>query len=161
MSVNATIVGNLTADPIYKTTKNGKGYALFTVAETTKGRGDDEDRTVFYRAKVWDGKFGLAKKVAATLKKGQRLIVSGVLESYQEKVYVDDPDNPEDVKEVSRDVIQVLVFNIGPDMTFQDVTVAKSARSGDDDEEGSAPRRKRKGGSKSAADSLPEDDEEF
>lgn len=161
MSVNVTIVGNLTADPKYMTTRSGKGYALFTTAETTRGREGEEDRTVFWRCKAWDGKVGLAKKIAETLRKGQRVILTGVVESYQEKVYVDDADNPDDVKEVSRDVLQVTVFSIGPDLTFQDVTVTRSKR----EDEQEAPRRKRKGGSKPKAEpkdgDFGDDDEEF
>lgn len=156
MTVSITIVGNLTADPKFFTTKNGKGYALMTVADNIKGGDNGEDRAHFYRVKCWDGQFGFAKRVAETLKKGQRVIVSGVVDFYPEQVWVDDPDNDEEMKSVQRDVMQITAFNIGPDMVFQEVSVTKA--SGKDEASATTTTRKKRKAAATKNTDFDEDD---
>lgn len=76
-----TVVGNLTADPELKFTPNGQAVANFTVASTprTYDRETGEWRdgeAVFLRCAAWRG---LGENVAASLTKGMRVVVSGVL----------------------------------------------------------------------------------
>ncbi|WP_067783478.1 single-stranded DNA-binding protein [Actinomyces vulturis] len=126
---NATIIGNLTADPVYKQSSGGKGYALFTIAENI---GKDENaRANFHNAIVWDGPIGLAKNVCETLKKGNRVIATGSLQTYNKAVNLAKDDGS--TEEVNQTLTQLNVYNIGPDLAFQKVQVAKRPKATNDD----------------------------
>lgn len=76
-----TLIGNLTSDPELRYTQNGRAVANFTVATTprkfdrTSNEWQDGD-TAFLRCSVWGD---YAENVAATLGKGNRVIVYGAL----------------------------------------------------------------------------------
>ena len=78
MSVNVTIVGNLTADVELKFTPQGKAVAKFSVAtserfKTPEGNWDSKN-TTFWNIIVWDKQ---AEYVADTIQKGDEVIVFG------------------------------------------------------------------------------------
>lgn len=75
------LIGNLTGDPELRFTRDGKGVATFTVASTPR-RWDRQSNewvdgdALFLRCSVWDKQ---AEHVVESLKKGDRVMVSGVL----------------------------------------------------------------------------------
>lgn len=77
-----TIVGNLTADPELRQTRNGIPVVTFTVASTprTFDRQTNEFKdgtTLFIRCSAWRA---FAENIAAELRKGSGVVVVGVLE---------------------------------------------------------------------------------
>lgn len=85
MSDFITVTGNVTADLELKTTNAGKKYARFTVANTPR-RYDEQSRrwvdagdTVYVDCTAWDS---LAQNLWASVRKGTRVIVTGVLRSH-------------------------------------------------------------------------------
>ena len=65
-----TIIGNLTGDPVHRTTASGKEITTFTVAVNRRG-GKDAD---FFRVSVW-GEMG--NTCAKYLSKGRKVAVVG------------------------------------------------------------------------------------
>lgn len=88
MATQVTVIGNITADPEFRKTQGGNTVANFTVAHTERVRDEDGDfvdgDTSFFRVSVWKA---LGKNVAASLKKGHQVIVSGRLKirDYEDK----------------------------------------------------------------------------
>jgi single-strand DNA-binding protein len=74
----AQILGNLTKDPEIRTTTNGQSVVSFGVAtnERWKEKGTNElkERTEFHNVIAWGE---LAKEITASVKKGQKIHVSG------------------------------------------------------------------------------------
>lgn len=78
-TINTTCEGNLTDDPVLRETSDGTAVANFRMAVTTRHRvGDGEyaDRTEYINVVAWRD---LATNAAASLHKGDRVIVSGDL----------------------------------------------------------------------------------
>jgi single-strand DNA-binding protein len=78
---NITLVGNITADPELRYTQTGIAVANITIAvtERTFDRASNEWKdgdTVFMRASAWRD---TAEHISASLTKGARVIVTGVL----------------------------------------------------------------------------------
>lgn len=76
-----TMTGNLTADPELRHTATGVPVVSFTVAATeralNKATGQYEDSgTLFLRCNAWRD---LAENVAASVKRGTRVVVTGTL----------------------------------------------------------------------------------
>lgn len=67
-----TIIGNLTADPVLRSTPDGKQVATFTVAVNEK-RGD-QDTATFYNCSAWERK---AEPIVKYLTKGSKVYVEG------------------------------------------------------------------------------------
>ncbi|RKR92830.1 single-strand binding protein [Micromonospora pisi] len=117
-----TIIGNLTDDPELKFTPNGAAVANFRVASTPRFM----DRTtnewkdgepLFMQCKVWNQP---AEHVAESLKRGDRVIVSGRLKqrSYETR------------EGEKRTVIELEVDEIGPSLRYATASVQKMSRSG-------------------------------
>ncbi len=81
-SVNKVIlIGNVTRDPVYKTTANGQGVVLFGLAtnrDWTTRSGERKTLTEFHNIVVWSR---LAEKCAQFVKKGKLLYVEGYLKT--------------------------------------------------------------------------------
>lgn len=80
---NIVIVGNLTADPELKFTPSGAAVASFSVASTERkfDRGTNawvDGDTTFMRVSAWRD---LGEHIAHSLKKGDKVIVTGRLKS--------------------------------------------------------------------------------
>lgn len=77
-----TITGNITSDPELRYTQTGVPVANFTVAHTprsknpTTGEWEDSGDTLFLRVTAWRE---LAENVAASLSKGDAVMVIGLL----------------------------------------------------------------------------------
>lgn len=116
-SVPITIVGNLTGDPELRFTQQGVAVGNFSVAVNRKTFNQGTKRwedagTDFHRVTVWRS---LAENVAESLRKGDRVIVQGTLESsnYETK---------EGEKRVSW---EITGYAVGPDLMFATTEVTK------------------------------------
>lgn len=117
-----TIVGNLTADPELRTTRNGGAVANFSIAATPRVYNSqanqwEDGQALFLRCSAWRD---LASHCAQTLRKGMRVIAQGRLQqcSYQAK----DGTN--------RTVIEMTVDEIGPSLCYATAQVQKMQSGG-------------------------------
>jgi single-strand DNA-binding protein len=113
--------GNLTNDPELRFTNSGHPVANFTVAVTprTKNAAGEwvDAETNFHRCSAWRD---LGENVAASLARGHRVNVTGVLRS---RTY-------ETQSGEKRTAMEVVVDTVGPDLRFATVKVTKASRSG-------------------------------
>lgn len=65
------IIGNLTADPVQRTTQTGKTVSNFTIAVNRRGQKDAVD---FFRVSAWEK---LGENCQKYLKKGRKVAVVG------------------------------------------------------------------------------------
>lgn len=114
------VVGNLTADPELRSTKNGRSVAGFTIASTPRTFDRQSNQWVdgdalFLRCTVWGD---LAEHCARSLAKGMRVIAQGRLQqrSYQAQ------DGSQ------RTVFELQVDEIGPSLRYATAQVAKAQR---------------------------------
>jgi single-strand DNA-binding protein len=75
-----TVCGNI-GEPTLRFTKTGKAVLSFGLATTRKI--NDEERTVWHNVTCWDT---LAENLAAVINKGDRLLVTGRIDTEQ---YID------------------------------------------------------------------------
>lgn len=101
-----TVVGNLTADPELRSTKNGRSVAGFTIASTPRtfdrqsNQWADGD-ALFLRCTVWGD---LAEHCASSLAKGMRVVAQGRLTQH----------SWEDEQHQKRSSVELQVDEIGP-----------------------------------------------
>ena len=112
-TVSVTVVGNLTADPELRFTPSGNACVKFTVALNRKTFNSDTKKWVdagtdFHYVTAWRL---LAENVAASLGKGDRVIVQGNLKS---NTYEDKEGNKRTVWELTAEAV-------GPDLMFAQV----------------------------------------
>lgn len=111
-----SMVGNLTRDPLVRVGTSGDALANVTVA-VTEGPKDNE-RTHFVDVTA----FGtLAENVAASLAKGDRVVVVGRLNTYKKKVVLDGVD-----KEIT--MTAFTASSIGPDLRWAQAKPTKVTR---------------------------------
>lgn len=107
---HVTVVGNLVADPVLRVTPGQREVAGFRLASTVRrydaeqGRSVDV-RTSFYSVSCWGY---LARNVSESLRKGERVVVTGRLDLRE---YTGADGQPR----LSADVVADAV---GPDLTF-------------------------------------------
>ena len=117
-----TIVGNLTADPELRTTRDGGAVANFSIAATPRvydrqsNQWDDGD-ALFLRCTAWHD---LAEHCANSLAKGMRVIAQGRLQ--QRSYQAQDGSN--------RTVIELQVDEIGPSLRYATAQVRKMQSGG-------------------------------
>lgn len=120
-----TVVGNLTADPVLRTTSNGGTVANLTVASTPRQYDRntnqwEDDEALFMRCSAWDSTYSpMASNIQASLAKGMRVIAHGrlVQRSYQDR----DGNN--------RSVMELHLDEIGPALTRNTAQVTKNPTS--------------------------------
>ena len=117
-----TIVGNLTADPELRTTRNGGTVANFSIAATPRTFDKQSNQWVdgdalFLRCSAWRD---LASHCAQTLRKGMRVIAQGRLQ--QRSYQAQDGSN--------RTVIELQVDEIGPSLRYATAQVQKMQSGG-------------------------------
>lgn len=113
-----TVIGNLTNDPELRFTPAGAAVANFTIASTPRtfdaaSKEWKDGETLFLRASVWRE---AAENAAASLTKGARVIVSGVLK----------PRTYETKAGEKRTVIELEVEEIGASMRYATVNVNRA-----------------------------------
>lgn len=134
-SVPITVVGNLTDDPELRFTPTGTAVVKFTVAfngsrwDATAGKNVDTEPS-FYRVTGWRT---LAENTAESLRRGDRVIVTGTL---AERHYTTKEDEKRSSWEITADAI-------GPDLTWSVATVKKLSRDGRGDDAWSSASRTR------------------
>lgn len=124
-----TVIGNLTADPVLRSTGSGSGtaFACFTIASTPRtldprtGQWAD-GKTVFVPATAWRG---TAEHVAASLTRGMRVIATGTLKprSYTTKAGE------------ARTVVELEVEDIGPSLRHATAVLTHTGPGPEQDEE--------------------------
>ena len=117
-----TVVGNLTADPEMRTTRNGSTVANFSIAATPRVFDKQSNQWVdgdalFLRCSAWRD---LATHCAQSLSKGMRVIAQGRLQ--QRSYQAQDGFN--------RTVIELQVDEIGPSLKYATAQVQKMQSGG-------------------------------
>lgn len=117
-----TIVGNLTADPELRTTRNGGTVANFSIAATPRVYNSqanqwEDGQALFLRCSAWRD---LASHCVQTLRKGMRVIAQGRLQ--QRSYQAQDGSN--------RTVIELQVDEIGPSLKYATAQVQKMQSGG-------------------------------
>ena len=117
-----TVVGNLTADPEMRTTRNGSTVANFSIAATPRVYNSqanqwEDGQALFLRCSAWRD---LASHCAQSLAKGMRVIAQGRLQqrSYQAQ------DGSQ------RTVVEMQVDEIGPSLRYATAQVQKMQSGG-------------------------------
>ena len=117
-----TIIGNLTADPEMRTTRNGATVTNFSIAATPRVFDKQSNQWVdgealFLRCTAWRD---LASHCVQTLRKGMRVIAQGRLQ--QRSYQAQDGSN--------RTVIELQVDEIGPSLRYATAQVQKMQSGG-------------------------------
>lgn len=117
-----TVVGNLTADPEMRTTRNGSTVANFSIAATPRVFDKQSNQWVdgdalFLRCSAWRD---LATHCAQSLAKGMRVIAQGRLQ--QRSYQAQDGTN--------RTVVELQVDEIGPSLKYATAQVQKMQSGG-------------------------------
>jgi single-strand DNA-binding protein len=120
-----TIIGNLTDDPQLRTLDDGTKVAHFRVASTPRSfnrtSNDWQDgETLFLGCSVWRQQ---AEHVASSLRKGDRVIVTGKL---QQRSF--------ETAEGKQKTIEVAVDEIGPSLRYATAHITKTPSARDKDE---------------------------
>jgi single-strand DNA-binding protein len=121
-----TLVGNMTRDPELRYTASGRGVVSFGVAVNRRYQVNNEwqEQVSFFDVVAWAQ---LGENVAASMKKGDRVIVFGRLEQRSW-------DTQEGEK---RSKIEVVAEEIGPSMRWATAQVTRTERT----QTGDAPTR--------------------
>ena len=117
-----TIVGNLTADPELRTTRNGGTVANFSIAATPRTFDKQSNQWVdgdalFLRCSAWRD---LATHCAQSLSKGMRVIAQGRLTQHSWK----------DEQHQKRTAVELQVDEIGPSLKYATAQVQKMQSGG-------------------------------
>lgn len=112
-----TVVGNLTADPEMRTTRNGSTVANFSIASTPRVFDKQSNQWVdgdalFLRCTAWRD---MAQHCAQTLRKGMRVIAQGRLTQH----------SWEDEQHQKRTSVELQVDEIGPSLKYATAQVQK------------------------------------
>ena len=114
---SVTLVGNLTKDPELRFTTGGRGQAQFGLAVSRRYQVNNEwqEQTSFFNIVAWGS---LGENAAASLHKGNRIIVTGRLEqrSYETK------------EGEKRSVVEVIADEIGPSLRWAQAQIERVAR---------------------------------
>ncbi len=115
---SSTMIGRLTNDPELKFTNSGKAVARFSLAVDrrwlNKITQEWESQASFFTCVAWDK---LAENIASSLKKGYRVIATGMFEQRSWET-----DSGE-----KRSTVELVVDGIGPDLRFVTCELHKSA----------------------------------
>jgi single-strand DNA-binding protein len=114
-----TIVGNLTRDPDLRYTAGGRGVTSFGVAVNrrwmNKQTNEWDEQVSFFNVTAWAE---LGENIAASLSKGNRIIVTGRLE---QRTYTDREGNEKSSTEIVAD-------SVGADLRFATCEVTRTER---------------------------------
>ncbi len=145
---NVTLAGNLTRDPEIRFTPSGQATTSFALAVNRRWQNRQtsewDEATSFFDIVCWTQ---MAENVAHSLRKGDRVVVSGRL----------DQRSWENAEGDKRSKIEVTADEVAPSLRWATVTVTKNERStGDRPNPGQGPAQTQ-GGSYD----YPEGDEPF
>jgi len=125
---NIMVVGNLTADPEIRFTKNGAAVADLRMAVNRRWQKDGEwvEETSFFDVTSWAA---MAENVADSLSSGQRIMVTGRLEEQR----WEDKDSGD-----PRRKVVIVADDIGASCRWATVEVTKVAKGGSGASKGGA-----------------------
>jgi len=114
---NITLVGNLTRDPELRFTANGRAVASFGIAVGRRYQvnGEWKEQTSFFNVSVWGD---LGENAAASLSKGNRIVVTGRLEQREYTTREGD----------KRTAIDVIADDLGPSLRWATAQVERTPR---------------------------------
>ena len=120
MDNTITLVGNLTKDPELRFTGGGRAVASFGLAVSRRYQVNNEwqEQTSFFNVVAWGT---LGENAAASLQKGNRIVVTGRLE--QRSYETQDGDK--------RSVVEVVADELGPSLRWARAEIERTQRSGD------------------------------
>lgn len=114
-----TLVGNITRDPEIRFTNTGQAVGSFGLAVNRRWQnrqtGEMEEQVSFFDVTAWGS---LGENVAASLNKGNRVVVTGRL---QQRSY--ETQNGE-----KRSVVEVVADEVGPSLRWAQATVQRNER---------------------------------
>jgi single-strand DNA-binding protein len=115
-----TLVGNITRDLELRYTANGRGVASFGLAVSRRYQvnGEWQEKVSFFNVVAWDT---LGENAAASLHKGNRIIVNGRLEQREYQTREGE----------KRTAIEVVADEIGPSLRWATAQVERTTRSND------------------------------
>jgi single-strand DNA-binding protein len=120
MSNQITVVGNLTREPELRYTPTGAAVVKIGIAVNrfyTNRNGEKVEQTDFFTVNAWRQ---LAENIAETCKTGQRVIVSGRLQSR----------TWETEEGQKRTVVEIEADEVGPSLRWATAQVNKASRGG-------------------------------
>ena len=114
---SVTLVGNVTKDPELRYTTGGRGVASFGLAVNRRYQvnGEWQEQVSFFNIVAWGD---LGENAAASINKGNRVIVTGRLE---QRSY----DTKEGEK---RNVTEVIADELGPSLRWAQVQIERISR---------------------------------
>jgi single-strand DNA-binding protein len=114
---SVTLVGNVTKDPELRYTTGGRGVASFGLAVNRRYQvnGEWQEQVSFFNIVAWGD---LGENAAASISKGNRVIVTGRLEqrSYETK------------EGEKRSVTEVIADELGPSLRWAQVQIERISR---------------------------------
>ncbi len=114
-----TAAGNLTRDPEQASERHPASFGLAVNRRWRAGNGDEwQEETSFFEAICWGD---LATNAMASLRKGDRVVVSGRLT--QQRWVNDDGEN--------RSVVKIVADDIGPSLRWAQTDVRRITRASD------------------------------
>lgn len=117
-----TVVGNLTRDPELRHTPNGSVVAHFGLAVNRRfraGEGEWQERTSFINVVAWQG---LGENVAASLHRGDLVVVHGRLE---QRSWLD-------AEGARRSATEVVAEEVGPSLRWATASIERRRRADGD-----------------------------
>jgi single-strand DNA-binding protein len=132
--MQATIIGNLTADPDLQFIPSGAAKATFRIAENRRYKdrnGEYQEETSFWTVIAWRG---LAENAVESLKRGDRVIAVGRLETRGYETAAGE----------KRTVTEMTADSIGPDLRWATVDNVTKANSGNGGNGARAPQPQRR-----------------
>jgi single-strand DNA-binding protein len=114
---SVTLVGNITKDPELRYTTGGRGVASFGLAVNRRYQvnGEWQEEASFFNVVAWAD---LGENAAASLHKGNRIIVTGRL---QQRSY-------ETRDGEKRNVVEVIADELGPSLRWAQVEIERISR---------------------------------
>jgi single-strand DNA-binding protein len=115
---SVTLVGNITREPELRFTGGGKGVASFGLAVNRRYQvnGEWQEKVSFFNVVAWDS---LGENAAASLHKGNRIIVSGRLEQREYETREGE----------KRTVVEIVADEIGPSLRWARAEIERISRS--------------------------------
>src|SRR5438132_1003416 len=113
-----TVIGNVGADPELKYTTSGQPVCTLSVAESRKykdSNDNEKEQTTWWRVVAWRE---MAENIADSIKKGDRVVVSGRCEI---RSYKGDDD-------VDRWVTEITAYDVAPSLRWATATVSKNEK---------------------------------
>ena len=114
---SVTLVGNLTRDPELRYTTTGRGVASFGLAVNRRYQqnGEWQEQVSFFNVVAWGD---LGENAAASLNKGNRVMVTGRLEQRQYETREGE----------KRNVVEVIADELGPSLRWAQAQVERISR---------------------------------